>query len=465
MALLAIAIPAHLLKHHDQIGALLAAVTLGLLLVHHKRFRVKSDMPTLRLGLARFALSLLFALAYGALGFVLMGERAFGREFSAADALYRTLRLFFSWGDSGLTPHTRYADWFLDSLSLVGVVTGGYAAFSLVRPVVWRRSTLPSERERARVLVEQYGRSSLDFFKYTPDKVYFFASNGHGVVSYGVALATAVALGDPVVATAQEFGGLVDEFVDFCDANGWRVAFHQVPPTNLACYRAAGLSAVKVGEEAIVDLDQFSLSGKAMKHLRATVNRFEREGYRTIWDEPPLSDDTLARLREVSDEWLTFAGRRERGFTLGQFDEDYLRDTPVMSVVGPNGHVVAFANVIPDGVPGEATIDLMRRRATPNGAMDVLYVRLFERMRGAGYRTFSLGMAPFAEVGDAPGASMPERAMHLFYEHFNGFFAYKGLRDYKDKFAPHWEPRYLVYDSDVSLPVVALALIRLTEAV
>jgi phosphatidylglycerol lysyltransferase len=284
------------------------------------------------------------------------------------------------------------------------------------------------------------------------------------VIAYRVALASAIALGDPVAETPEELARVLAEFLDFCDANGWRVALHQVPPARLGIYRAAGLQTLKIGEEAVVELAGFSLAGKPMKHLRATVNRFEREGYVAVYYPAPLDDGLLARLSAVSDEWLTIEGRRERGFTLGHFAAAYLRATPVMTVEDAAGRVVAFANLIPDGAPGEATIDLMRRRVEPSGAMDFLYVRLFERLRDAGYARFSLGLAPFAEVGRGPDARPAERAIQLAYTRFNRFFAYKGLHDYKDKFGPVWSPRYLVYQSATALPQVVLALIRITEA-
>lgn len=461
--LLAITIPTHLMKRHDEIALISSIVALALLLLEHNHFRVRSDLPTVGRGVLQFALSLGFAVSYGTLGFFLIEERAFHREFSLAEAVRTTLRQFFTLGSADLHPYTRYAGWFLDSLQIVGVVSVVYAMFSLIRPVVWRRRTQPRERAHAADLIAAHGDSSLDFFKTWPDKIIFLSSTGNGVITYRVALSCAIALGDPVATDDEELDRVLAEFLDFCDANDWVVAFHQTPDLHRAAYRRAGLAMLKIGEEAVVDLTTFSLSGKAMKHLRATVNRFEREGYREVWYDPPLDDATLARLREVSDEWLTIEGRRERGFTLGRFEDAYIRSTPVMAVEDAEGRMTAFANLIPDGVAGEATIDLMRRRREPSGSMDVLQVRLFEALHERGYRSFSLGMAPFAEVGGEPAATMAERALHLFYERFNRFFAYKGLREYKDKFQPRWEPRYIVFASELQLPLIALALLRVTE--
>ena len=172
---------------------------------------------------------------------------------------------------------------------------------------------------------------------------------------------------------------------------------------------------------------------------------------------------TLAGLRAVSDAWLTIAGRRERGFSLGRWDDAYVRASAVMTVEDAAGRVYAFANLIPDGVSGEATIDLMRRRPdAPNGVMDYLFVELFAHARTSGFARFSLGMTPFAAVGTRPGAPALERGLGLVSRHFDRQFSVKGLRAYKDKFGPAWEPRYLVYQSAAALPFVVLALLRLT---
>ncbi|RIK46047.1 MAG: hypothetical protein DCC58_04500 [Chloroflexi bacterium] len=464
LALLVITTLTHLTKRHDQIVAIVAAVNIILLVMQRERFRVRSDLPTIRQGVVRFIVSLGVAVVYGTLGFFLIDQRAFGVEFNLIGAVEETTRRFLGLNATNLEAQTRYARWFLDSLTLIGIVSLCYAVFSLARPVVWRRYTLPAERNRARALIEQYGDSSLDFFKYYPDKYFFFSSTDRGVVSYGVALYTAVALGDPVATDDVECERVTREFLDFCDANDWNVAFHQVPAKRLPLYTRLGLRTLKIGEDAVVDLTTFSTQGGAWKSIRSSINRLEREGYRAVFTAPPQSDARLEQLRATSNAWLGIHGRRERGFTLGQFHDDYIRHSPIMAIEDAAGDVVAFANLIPCGGPGLTSIDLMRRREKPSGSMDMLFIKLFEYAKSAGFTRFSLGMAPFSEVGNAPGASATERAIHLLYEHFNRFFSYKGLHEYKAKFHPIWEPMYLVYESELTLPVVALAIVRITEA-
>jgi phosphatidylglycerol lysyltransferase len=257
---------------------------------------------------------------------------------------------------------------------------------------------------------------------------------------------------------------VLEEFLDFTDANGWRAAFHQTPATRLPFYQEAGYSAVKIGEEAIVDLTTFTLVGNARKSLRAASNKLEKTGFVATYVAAPQPPERLAQLRTVSEGWLQEGGRRERHFTLGQWDDKYIRGCDVMSIDDAGGRIVAFANIIPDGAPGEATIDLMRHvHDGPNGLMDVLFVKLFLALKERGFTTFSLGMAPFAEVGSNPDSTTLERGIKLLGEHLNRFFSSNGLREYKNKFDPRWEPRYLIFPSEVTLPAVTIALVRLTE--
>ena len=261
----------------------------------------------------------------------------------------------------------------------------------------------------------------------------------------------------------QLFTAVLSEFLAFCQRNGWRAAFHQVPPDHFPDYAAQKLKWMKVGEDAVVDLSTFSLSGKSMKHIRSTLNRVERDGYRCVQVEPPLDEEMVDALRGISDKWLTLGHHRERHFTLGQFEDEYVRQSPVFVLESAEGEAMAFLNIIPDGVEGEATIDLMRRKAEPDGAMDYLFVRAFESLRDRGFQRFSLGMAPFANMGGDGETSIPEKLAAQLYEHGEALFAYKGLRTFKDKFGPAWEPRYLVYQNDITLPLVTLALARLGE--
>lgn len=177
-----------------------------------------------------------------------------------------------------------------------------------------------------------------------------------------------------------------------------------------------------------------------------------------------MPEKVIAQLKEVSDEWLRIPGRRERSFTLGMFTREYVRSTPVLAAADKDGKVLAFVNLIAVPGRGEITIDLMRRRTeAPNGIMDYLFVKLFLHARDKGFARLNLGMAPMAGFQEREEAGAEERAIHSFFQQLNFLFSFRGLRQYKAKFATSWEPRYLIYRNALELPRLALALRRVSE--
>jgi phosphatidylglycerol lysyltransferase len=151
----------------------------------------------------------------------------------------------------------------------------------------------------------------------------------------------------------------------------------------------------------------------------------------------------------------------EKHFSLGWFDEDYLNSGPVIVIYNPAGYIDAFANILPEYKASEVTIDLMRHRhQADKGQMDFLFVSLFEWAKEQGYATFNMGLSGLSGIGENPTDPAIERALHYIYEHFNQFYNFKGLHEFKAKYDPTWSPRYLVYPSVVSLPLVTIAMIR-----
>lgn len=307
--------------------------------------------------------------------------------------------------------------------------------------------TTTMDYAEAETIVGRHGRTSLDYFKLWPEKSYYFSLSRQSVVAYRVACSVAVSLGDPT-GPVNERELTIRSFVGFCADNGWRAAFHQVLPDFLPVYRREGLRAVKIGEEALVDLERFAAWTSQERRFRRPRRRLGAQGYRVTREVGPHAESVMDEVEEVSREWLSLPGRRERGFALGYFDRDYLARHPLVTVRDAAGRLVAFANQVPDVRPGVATVDLMRhRRDGPNGLMDYLFSELMLLMRGEGYRGFSLGLAPLAGVAGKRGAGLEERAVHEVYEHMGRVFSFKGLRDYKAKFEPVWEERFLVYQN------------------
>jgi phosphatidylglycerol lysyltransferase len=213
-----------------------------------------------------------------------------------------------------------------------------------------------------------------------------------------------------------------------------------------------GLTLLKLGEEAHVPLAAFSLEGGGRRGLRRTVHEVERSGTSFEIVGPEYVDQLLPELEAVSNDWLAAKQTREKGFSLGFFDPDYLRHFP-LALARRDGKIVAFANIWTSDTRETASADLMRfSSAAPRGVMEYLFVRLMLWARSEGYAMFDLGMAPLS--GFEPRALAPawHRLGRLVYRHGEHFYHFRGLRQYKEKFDPIWEPRYLATPGGLAIP-------------
>ncbi|HXH22803.1 MAG TPA: flippase-like domain-containing protein [Dehalococcoidia bacterium] len=430
------------------------------LLLWRRTFGAPADPPAVRRGVAVLAGAAALATTHGMLA-LLASTREPGQLRGLGQALLTTARLAFLVPAANLDLAGHHESWLTSSLHVLLPASALLALSQLMRPSVSGNEDDPRRHERAMAIVRKHGESSLAFFALLPDKCHFFSASGGSMLAYKLVGTTAVVMGDPI-GDPSEFEDLLVAFWEHCDGNGWAFALHQASPRYLALYRSMNLRALKVGEEAVLELDGFSLRGSRMKHLRAAVNRLVREGYRIELLDPPLDDATLRALRAISDEWLAQPGRRERTFTQGQFSEEYVRQCQVMTIRHKAGGIVAFANIIPSFRSRQGNFDLVRYRQEPRGSADVLYVYLALHFQEAGFQAMNLGLAPLAGLDDR-GGSVAERLLRLLYSHGEPLFRYRGLREFKDKFNPRWEPRYLVYPSDWQLPGLLLAVARAGE--
>ena len=461
VALLIVSMLSHLLKGLDYEESILAGALLIQLLVLRDVFTAQSDQPSIAQGFKVLIGALLFTLAYGTAGFYLAPERLYRVDFSLPEALVQTLAMFFTEDNAGLVPRTRYGRFFANSIYIVGALTLSYAMFMLLRPVLVRgEPATPEERRRAKEIVEKYGRSSLARLTLLKDKAYYFSPSGRSVVAYVPKGRGAIALGDPI-GPEDDRKEAIFGFQQFCQRNDWHPAFYQTLPDDLELYRSLGFRVLQIGEEAIADLKAFTIQGKAGKDWRAALNRMKKLGHEVKFYAPPISDQLLLELKALSDEWLQMTEGSEKQFSLGWFHEEYLQDCEIVVVQTAEGKISAFANVIPEYQLNEITIDLMRRRTeVEQGTMDFLFTSMFQHFKERGYDTFNLGLVALSGVGEKPKSPRLERALHYLYNHLNQFYNFQGLHAFKEKFKPHWEPRYFIYPSRTALPEVIVALIR-----
>ncbi len=311
---------------------------------------------------------------------------------------------------------------------------------------------LPDEADldRARSVIAKQS-TTMPNLVYLRDKALLFNDDKTGFVMYGVEGRTWVALGDPV-GPPEVLRDLVRSFLERCDDFDGTPVFYEVAKEYLHHYADFGLAFVKLGERACVDLRAFSLEGPRAAKFRQAVNRIAKAGatFRVVEADaaPAITED----LRRVSDDWLNEKAGAEKGFSMGFFDEAYLSRFPV-AVIERDGHIVAFANIWLGADGEEMCVDLMRyHHDAPSGVMEALFVHLFGWGKAHGYHWFALGMAPLSGFEQSPVAPLWSRLGAFFYKHGEALYRFQGLRAYKEKFNPAWEPRYLVYPGGLRLP-------------
>jgi phosphatidylglycerol lysyltransferase len=336
------------------------------------------------------------------------------------------------------------------SLAVV-VLLAGLVAANLLRPApVEPHVPDAADMERARRALD-LADSSLANAVLAGDKRILFHAAGDAFIMYQVAGNSWIALGDPVGPAARR-EDLVWAFREFVDRRGGRAVFYQVGGSSLSLYVDLGLSLVKLGEEARVALAQFGLDGSSRADLRQARRRAQRAGASFEVVPPDRIERLLPRLHAVSDAWLEDKATAEKGFSVGAFSTDYIRHFAV-AVVRVQGQVVAFANLWPTAAHEELSIDLMRfGRDAPGGTMDYLFIELMLWGRTQGYRWFNLGMAPLAGLESRTLAPFWHRMGGFLYRHGESFYNFEGLRHYKNKFGPVWEPRYMASPGGLQLP-------------
>jgi phosphatidylglycerol lysyltransferase len=260
-------------------------------------------------------------------------------------------------------------------------------------------------------------------------------------------------MGDAVGA-APERQELVWRFREIADRHRGRTAFYEVGTDDLPLYVDLGLSLHKLGEEARVPLAGFSLEGHHRRALRQTYNRAKRAGCAFEIAPVPAVPPLLDELEAVSKSWLAQKNTGEKRFSLGFFDRGYLAQTPV-ALVRRAGQIVAFANLWTTAQREELSIDLMRHAATaPSGTMEYLLTELLLWGSAQGYGWFNLGMAPLAGLSNRRLAPLWNRLGGLLFHYGEHFYGFRGLREFKQKFDPVWEPRFLASPGGLAVPLI-----------
>lgn len=305
--------------------------------------------------------------------------------------------------------------------------------------------------------LKEYGGNHASHLIFLQDKEIYWAQNEKVFIVYKNVANKLIVLGDPI-GDESYIMATIKEFIAYCKSKGKKAIFYQINPRFMHYYHEAGYRFLKLGEEGKVNLDNFSIAGKQGAKLRTRVNKFNRNNVQFSVLYPPYSEQMLSDLQNISHSWL--GNQKEKGFSVVSYKEEYVSRFPVAIMRDSTGNLIAFATLATDHKASIA-IDLMRKSSdSPHGTMDVLFVHIFHWAKEKGYQTCSLGMAPLANVGNCQHSFFREKLIHLAYQHGNSLYKFKGLKEFKSKFACTWEPKYLAYKKSF-LPLVLIHLLLL----
>jgi phosphatidylglycerol lysyltransferase len=344
--------------------------------------------------------------------------------------------------------------------AVVGVLL--FAIARLLVPARPRPTVLDAAANEAIQSLVTSSQRTCAWLAFVPDKQFLLDDAREAFIMYGVEGRNWVAMGDPV---GSEPGGrdLAWRFVETCAKYDGLPAFYQIDAHHLDLYADLGMVPLKLGEEACVHLPSFSLEGGERSSLRHAHNRIlnMKATFRIV---PPADVPGIeASLRQVSDAWLAEKYTREKGFSLGYFNMDYLSHCPV-AVVESEGQIVAFSNLWLGAQKEEISADLMRYTPDyPGGIMDYLFIELMLWGKSEGYRWFNMGMAPLSGLEDHITASLWAKAGTLIFRYGEHFYNFQGVRQYKEKFNPQWRPKYLACRGSFALPRAISSIAALTS--
>jgi lysyl-tRNA synthetase class 2 len=375
-----------------------------------------------------------------------------GRRAEPLAVLHESIDLF-AWSHGTMTFHDELA-FVPDALglsTLAAIVVAAYLLFRPLRPSLH----LPDRASRAAAakLVQAHGSDTLAFFKLRRDLHYLFAPDGDGFLGYRVEGNVMLVAGDPV-GPASALPALVRQATAYAELHGLRLAALGAGRELLPHWRSAGLRALYIGDEAVVETAAFSLEGRSIRKVRQAVTRVAAAGYTAeLAAVDDLDAQTLAELDRVSTAWR--AGVPERGFTMAMDSLGAASDSRVVIARDRDDAVRGFLHFVPSYGRPAVSLSMMRReRETPNGLTEFLIVQAIEELRARGVDEMSLNFAAFGRLVARPGLLAP--LLRFGSRHFQ----IESLYRFNAKFSPRWEPRYLVFASVLGLPRTGLAALR-----
>ena len=446
----------HLTKALDYEEAIFAAITVIVLISTVTQYRIRSSNKWMRAGLKTALISFAAVLLFGFVSFYFIDVRHFGVDFTWQQSLIHTFKIFLLVEDTKLNPVTRFGHEFVWLIRCLGFLTWFFLLFTIIWPHLKEQTVSSNYKEKAKFLLSQFGDSAMDYYKLYKDKLYFFSEIHDAFLAYRISNGFAIVLEEPVCAEEYKTD-VIAEFDKHCRKMGLKPAFYRVDENSIPWFNEVRKQKLMIGQEAILEINSFSLEGKDKKSLRNGLSSLQKRGYTAAVHIAPHNEIFLSQLKIVSDDWLENYNKEERIFSQGMFDEKELQQQDILTLSDAAGDLKAFLNIIPDYAEDECTYDLIRKtNDAPGAAMDALIIQLIEYAKEHKQLYLNLGLVPMTGI-EQPG-NAAEQIIKLAAAKIKRFQHYKGLREFKEKYATLWENKYLVYDNDFDLLQLPLAL-------
>ncbi len=465
LAALAITVVAHLARGGTLLASIVAAALAAFLLLQRRLFLAASDRNSASTILPRLAGIAVIAVMAASLGLEAAAPHRYVLPNFGVVVMACVERLV---GQYNIFLPDRTTDFVDPVLLTVGVSIIIAMLYVLTRPVVDRRLSstgTSAERRvaelRARDIVRRHGRGTLDYFALRDDKQFFFFRDS--LVAYAVYGGVALVSPDPIGPDAERTE-VFNAFRTYCDARGWTIAIMGAGSEWLGTYHAAGMHYLYLGDEAIVDVQKFSLDGGKMKGLRQATTRLKKHGYTVEFLDPADIDprQVIGVLELIS---MLRRGEGERGFSmmLGRLFDPKDKGLLLTLVYGPDGRPAAACQFVPSPAIKGYSLDLMRRDPGehPNGLIDYALCATIDHLKAIGAQGLSLNFAAFRSVLDGErGEGTFTRVERWTLKRLSGILPIESLWQFNAKYHPRWLPRYIVYPAAESFVPVVAAILR-----
>ena len=426
-----------------------------LLLQSKKQYLVRSDYRSASKIFSTTIVVVSVLLLITALSFVIIDNKEFGVHITTSEDVHLTWNAILG----KPIPQNLYESpkaHFLINLMRVSLLFAIAALlFAMFRPRKLRMAAPSFQFSQAYKILEKYSASSEDYFKIWPTRNKHFFFYGDSFICYGLKNGIAYIL-DGCTGDQSLFTDLRQAFSEECYSNGWEFVVLHADEIEAKGWEILNVQKLYIGSEARVDIAHFE-SIENNKHFRYVKNKATTENLRVEFWQAPLSIDRIAKLRSISNEWLN-NDRREYEFVMGYFNGSYISDCNV-SVLYKEQEPIAFVNMIPTFDDLHASVDLMRfRKNIPSISMHYLFLKTIEELRRHNIATLNLGLAPLSKL-DENASGLSDKLLIVIKKLGRRYYSFEGLEQFKNKFEPSWEPRYILYrGTPASLPQIVLGL-------